>query len=464
MNIGSMILSFTDWVWGYPMLIWCIGGGLFLSARLGFFQFTKLGFILKNTIGKSFQKRTDGISSFKAVTGALAQTLGAGNIVGTAMAIAYGGPGGVFWLWVSGLVCCILKYAEVTMAMKYRHKNSDGLWEGGPQYYLTACTGWKWIGVLYAISAAVALIIAAAAQVGAGVDNIAQFGINRTLVTVIELALIILIVLGGVNRLLNVTEKLVPVMSVLYFFGGLIVILLNIGNLPGVIASIFTCAFTGKAAFGGFAGASVAMCIRWGVARGVYSNDAGLGVTSISHAASDEANHPVQQGLWGVFEVFMDTIVICSVTCLTILCTGVWETGIAPSTMTAAAFTKSLGVAGGLLVTISLIMFTFTTACAQTEFGAAQIRALLGDKAFLPSKIVYFVILFVGGLAGIDALVGYVDFLDFVLIFINMLGIYLCSGELVSITREYFSNPKKWETERYQPWIIEEQKMKKKEL
>jgi AGCS family alanine or glycine:cation symporter len=460
MFVLKAILAFTNWVWGIPMLIWLVGGGIFLTFRLHFMQFCKLGYILKYTIGRSFGNKKDKnmISGFKAVTGALASTLGAGNIVGTAMAIAYGGPGGVFWLWMTGLFACAIKYSEVTLAMKYRHKDNNGNWEGGPQYYLSAATGWKWLGVAYAISCAFCLFLAASAQVGAGVDNLAALGANRTLVTAIEIALVAIIVIGGMKRMLNVTEMVVPFMSVFYVIGGLIVIALHIGNLPAAIASVFRYAFTGHAAFGGFVGATFSMCIRWGVCRGIYSNDSGTGCVTIAHAASDEANHPVQQGMWGIFEVFFDTIIVCSITCLVILSTGVWETEGNASILTATAFAKTLGPIGSYLVTISLLLFTFTTAVAQVEFGSAQLKKLLGEKAYFPCKIVYLAMLFAGGMIGIAAIINYVDFGSFLIIFFNTIGVYWCHTEVLQLTKEYFSDTLRWEKEKWPVWVELEKK------
>ncbi len=463
-TVLQAILKFTNWVWGYPMLIWLVGGGIFLTIRLKFIQFTKLGFVFKNTIGKSFRKKgskSDMISGFKAVTGALASTLGAGNIVGTAMAIAFGGPGGVFWMWVTGLVACVIKYSEVTMSMKYRHKNKDGSWEGGPQYYLEKCTGWKWLGVAYAVSATFCLFLAASAQVGSGIDNLVGLGANRMVMTAIEIVLITVIVIGGMNRLLNVTEKLVPFMSILYIVGGLIVIVLNIANVPEAFFSIFRYAFTGRAAFGGFGGASIAMCIRWGVCRGIYSNDSGTGTTTIAHAASEDANHPVQQGMWGIFEVFFDTMIVCTITCIVILSTGVWTVESNSSILTATAFSSTLGNVGSLLVTFCLVIFTFTTACAQVEFGAVQLKKLLGEKAYFPAKVVYLFLMFAGGMVGIEALINYVDFGSFLIILFNMIGVYLCHKEVVELTNEYFADTKLWETKRWSKWVEQENEFKK---
>lgn len=461
--ILDAIMAFTDWLWGIPMLVWIVGGGFVMSALLGFPQFTRLGFILKNTIFKGFGKKAeDGkFSSWQAVTGALASTLGAGNIIGTAMAIAMGGPGGVFWLWLSGLVCAVVKYCETTMAMKYRRINSKGEWEGGPQIYLTAGTGWKWISPVYAVICIICLFLAASAQIGSGVDNIVGMGAPRAVTTVILTVLVGLVVIGGMKSLLGVTEKVVPLMSGLYMAGALIVIIMNAGAIPGAIASIFACAFTGHAAVGGFAGAIVTQSIRWGVARGCYSNDAGTGVTTITHAVA-EVNHPIQQSMWAVFEVFFDTIVVCTLTCLVILTTGVWQTeGIAASVMTATAFGNNLGTIGSLLVTVAVVLFTFTTACAQIEFTEKQFVKLLGENKGAMCRWIMLVLILGGGMVGIDALIAYVDFFAGLYTLVNMAGVYWCYKQIVELHKEYFANPAKWETEKWPQWVELEAAAKK---
>ncbi|MDT3843680.1 MAG: amino acid carrier protein [Bacillota bacterium] len=447
------IMAFTNWLWGIPMLIWVVGGGIVMSVRLGFPQFTKLGFILKNTIGKSFGQKTEEgkISGFKAVTGALASTLGAGNIIGTAMAIAYGGPGGVFWLWLSGLFCSIVKYCETTMSMKYRHLNPEGEWEGGPQFYLTEGTGWKWISPVYAVICIVCLFLAASAQIGSGVDNLVGLGTPRLATTVVLTILVGIVVIGGIRSLLNVTEKLVPLMSAMYMIGCVIVILMNVQNLPAAVGSIFAGAFTGRAAIGGFAGAVVTQSIRWGVARGCFSNDAGTGVTTILHAVAD-VNHPIQQSMWAVFEVFFDTIVVCTMTCLVILTTGVWTEPIDAAVMTSTAFQSALGTGGGLLVTISVVLFTFTTACAQIEFIEAMFRRYVGEHAGHASRWLMLGLILGGGLIGISALISYVDFFAGLYTLVNLLGVYWCGKQIVDLTREYFADPVKWEREMWPKW------------
>lgn len=439
------------------MLIFIVGGGFYLSVRLGFLQFTKLGFILKNTIGSAFEKKSENgkFSSFQAVTGALASTLGAGNIIGTAMAIGYGGPGGVFWLWLSGLVCCCVKYSEVTMAMKYRRINEKGQWEGGPQIYLEKASGMKWTSLSYAIIAVFCLFLSASAQIGSGVDNLETLGLPRLGSTVVLTVLAAVIVIGGMSSFLKVTEKVVPFMSLLYIAGALVVIALNIQNLPSALAAVFQHAFTGHAAVGGFAGAAVNQTIRWGIARGCFSNDAGNGSTTIAHAVAD-VNHPVQQSMWAVFEVFFDTLIVCSMTCLAILATGVWQDGVDPAVMTAAAFQSTIGNIGTVLVAVAVVLFTFTTACAQIEFCTAHFARLFGENKRIICRWIMLALLFVGGIVGIDALIAYVDFFAGLYTIINMSVVYVCASQVVALTKEYFADPKKWETEKWPEWKVME--------
>lgn len=449
------ILTFTNWIWGIPMLILLVGGGCFLAVRLNMLPYRKLPFILTHTIGKSFTKSegSDGqFSGWQAASGALASTLGAGNIVGTAMAIAFGGPGSVFLLWIAGLAACAVKYTEVTTAMLYREIDQKGNWVGGPQYYLGNATGWKWTGELYTILCLFALFFAASAQIGSGVDHLVALGANRTLSALILTLFCIAVVVGGMRNLLAVSEKIVPFMSILYVGGALLVILLNIENFPHAFYSIFRYAFTGKAAVGGFAGATLAACIRWGICRGVYSNDAGTGYTTMVHTVA-AVNHPVQQGMWGVFEAFFDTLVVCNLTCFAILCTGIWTSpGVTASTMTAAAFSSAIGTAGSWIVSIALLLFTFTTACAQIEFSCVSLVKLIGQKGKTYGRWVLLFMTFIGGMMGIETMINYVDFGTALMTTINMVCILLCHQHVVKASKEYFADPEKWEHMKWPKW------------
>ncbi|MGB4439517.1 MAG: amino acid carrier protein, partial [Sedimentibacter sp.] len=309
-------------VWGPPILILIVGAGLFLSVKTGFFSITKIGYILKNTLLKMFSKEQKGegeVTAFQAVATALAATVGTGNIAGVATAIAAGGPGAVFWMWVAAVLGMTTKFAEVVLAVNFREKTADGRFVGGPMYYIEKGLGWKWLAVLFAGFGALAAF---------GIGNMVQsnsvaaslqesFNINPWVTGIILSVVTALVIVGGIKRIGAFTEKLVPFMAAIYIIGGLIIIIINIAKVPAAFGLIFSTAFTGKAAVGGFAGATIANALRFGVARGVVTNEAGLGSAPIAHAAAT-TDHPVRQGLWGVFEVFADTIVICSITALAI--------------------------------------------------------------------------------------------------------------------------------------------------
>lgn len=452
-SVLNGILTFTNWVWGYPMMIWLLCGSIFLTAKLGFLQFRKFPFIMKHTIGKAFhEKKQNGkISGWQAVTGALSSTLGAGNIVGVGIAVAYGGPGALFWMWIVGFIVCILKYSEVLMALKFRIKNSRGEWEGGPQYYLSNGTGWKWLGMTYAVVLCAVMFVSASAQIGAGVDNVVALNVNRTVGTTVFTLVAAIVVIGGMKRLLSFTEKIVPFMSILYVGAGLIVIAMNIENLPEVLELIFTTAFTGQASVGGFVGATFVMCVRWGLARGMYSCDAGAGHASITHSVAD-VNHPVQQAMWGIFEVFFSTIVVCSITGFTVLITGAWLQNPDGSVLVLNAFQSTLGRAGAIIVAVSLILFTFTTACANVAFGSIQLNRIFNEKVGYFGRFIYIVVLYFAGMAGINAIINYMDFGSFLVVFINTIGLYVCYKQIIELSHEYFSNPEKWETTMWQKW------------
>lgn len=448
----AAILSFTNWLWGLPMLILLVGGGLLFTVLLGGFQFFKLPFILKNTIGKAFSKKNEHgkISGFQALTTALATTLGTGNIVGVALAIAYGGPGAVFWMWVVGLVASIIKYSEVTIAMKYREKNEKGDWVGGPMTYLSKGTGIKWLGPLFAIVAIPQLAVASSVQASSLGDTVAALGIPKLVSTLFIVAVVVIVVYGGVTRIVSVTEKMIPFMSIMYMLGGLIIIGLNASALPGVFASIFAGAFTGSAATGGFAGATLAMAVRWGVSRGIYSNDSGNGLTSIAHCNA-HVNHPVQQGMWGVFEVFFDTLIVCTVTALVVLCSGVWQTMSADQggSMTVTAFQQNLGTIGSLIVSVALFLFALSTVIVFVYYGEKMADALWGQLAAKITRLVYCAMLFIGSVVSLGVLIQLLDFGNAIIITINMIGLMIMFKDVKALTKEYFSNPAKYDQEVY---------------
>lgn len=337
------------------MLALLVGTGVYLSVRVGFIQVGKFGYMWKNTIGTLFDgkhkdKLVDGITPFQAVSTALASTVGTGNITGIATAITIGGPGAVFWMWVSAFFGMVTKYSEILLALTFREKNAKGENVGGPMYYIENGLGWKWMAVLFAIFAALASF---------GIGNMTQsnsiaqaleqtFSIPTWISGVIVAIVVAVVILGGIKSIASVNEKVVPFMAAFYIVCAVIVLIVNFQNIPHAFALIFENAFTLPSAAGGAAGYTIVMAMRYGFARGVFSNEAGLGSAPIAHAASSTQD-PVEQGLWGIFEVFLDTIVICTLTALVVLTSGLWNTsGLDGAPLSIAAFNQAIPHIGRL--------------------------------------------------------------------------------------------------------------------
>lgn len=444
MNLNSIVNSF---VWGPPMLILLVGTGVYLTVRTKFFSFTKFGFILKRTICRIFEKKERGegqITPFQALATALAATVGTGNIAGVATAIALGGPGAVFWMWISAVFGMTTKYSEIVLAIKYREKTPDGRYVGGPMYYIEKGLNQKWLAIVFAVFGFLAAF---------GIGNMTQsnsvaaalndtFGVD-TLVTGICLAVAVAaVILGGLKRIVKVTEKLVPVMALFYIVCALIVIVLNIDKVPAAFSLIFGHAFTGTAAAGGFAGSTVMMAMRFGVARGVFSNEAGLGSAPIAHAAAT-TDHPVRQGLWGVFEVFIDTLVICTLTALSIICAGVWNTGESGVVLTTTAFNSVLPGFGGLVVTIAIMLFAFSTILGWAYYGERCVEYVFGSKSIIFFRIVFLPFIVVGAIGGLNFIWSLADTLNGLMAIPNLVGLLCLSGVTIKLTKEFFDERKK---------------------
>ena len=330
MAIYNAITAFTNFIWGLPILIILVGGGLFITIRLGFFQFTKFPYIMKQTFGKMFtkQEKVEGsLTPFEAACSALASSIGAANIVGVPTAIALGGPGAIFWMWMTALIGCATKFSEVALGIKYREKNEVGDWVGGPGYYLRhAFPGslGKFIAAFASAALMLEIVPSVATQSLSVCSSVAELGINKTITAVVMLVLVVLVVCGGIQRIGELTSKLVPVMALLYAVCVVIILVKNASGIPAAFGEIFKGAFSGRAAIGGFSGAAVAATIRWGAARGCYSNEAGMGEAAYAHATAN-TDHPARQGFWGVFEVFVDTIIVCTLTALMVLTSGIWH-------------------------------------------------------------------------------------------------------------------------------------------
>ena len=457
MKINTAVNGF---VWGPVMLVLLVGTGVYLSIAVGFIQFTKIGYWWKNTIGKIFKKGEAGdgeITPLQAVSTALASTVGTGNIAGVTGAIILGGPGAVFWMWVSALFGMVTKFSEVTLAVKYRERNEKGDWCGGPMYYIKNGLGpkWKWLGGVFAVLGAIAAFgIGNIAQVHSIADSVKSvavaFNENAAsretmicLITGICVAIFVaLVLLGGVKRIGQVTEKLVPLMAVIYIVCALIVVFANISAVPGVFASIFKGAFNPAAVTGGAAGMSIKLAMTKGVGRGVFSNEAGLGSAPIAHAATSERN-PVKQGLYGIFEVFMDTIVICTLTALTIICSGV-EIPFGEyvnSELITSAFATVFGTKfASVFVAVALMLFAFTTVLGWSLYGSRCAQYLFGLKFAKGYQVAFIIVIVIGAVAKLDVVWNIADTFNGLMAIPNFIALFALSGVVAKLTKDYFGS------------------------
>lgn len=447
-NINSII---NGLVWGPYMLVLLVGTGVYFTFRTSFLSISKFGYIMRNTIVKMFSKEHLGegeITPFQAVATALAATVGTGNIAGVATAIALGGPGAVFWMWVSALFGMTTKFAEVVLSVNYREKTKDGRFVGGPMYYITKGLKLKWLAVLFSVFGALAAFgIGNMVQSNSVADALyTSFGINKLLTGIVLAVAAGAVILGGLKRIASVTDKLVPFMAAFYIIGAILVIIVNIGNLPGAIASIFGEAFTGTAAAGGFAGSTIMMAARYGIARGVFSNEAGLGSAPIAHAAAT-TDHPVRQGLWGVFEVFADTLVICTLTALAIVSSGVWQTvnpatgkGYTGAAATTAAFNNAVPGLGNYIVSIGILLFAFSTILGWAYYGERCAEFLFGSSVNMIYRILWIPFIVVGAIGGLNFLWDLADTLNGLMAIPNLIALLGLSGVVLKLTSEFFKN------------------------
>lgn len=453
-NINSIVNNF---IWGVPAMICIIGVGLLLSFRTKFIQIRKFGHALKMTIGRIFEKKEashGAMTPFQAVCTALSATVGTGNIAGVAGAIAIGGPGAVFWMWISALLGMCTKFAEVTLAVHFREKNKHGDYVGGPMYYIKNGLGknWMWLAYLFAGFGVLAVFgTGNATQVNTittaidsalinykliGTDAI---GITNLTIGIIITLLVAAVLLGGIKRIGKVTEKLVPFMAVLYIILGLGVVLMHIESVPSVFRSIVAGAFNPTAFTGGVIG-SFFLSMKKGVSRGIFSNEAGLGTGSIAHACAD-TDKPVQQGLFGIFEVFADTIIICTLTALTILCSGIpIQYGVdAGAELTISGFTSTYGNWVSIFTAIALCCFAFSTILGWGLYGARCIEFIFGEKIIKPFMIAYSLIAIVGATADLKLIWGISDTFNGLMAIPNLIALFLLSGTVVRLTKEHFA-------------------------
>ena len=470
--------EFVDYLngiaWGPWMLILLVGTGIYLSIRVGFIQFGKFGYVMKNTLGKLFKKQTAGegeVTPLQAVSTALAATVGTGNIAGVTGAIAVGGPGAVFWMWLSALFGMVTKYSEVVLSINYRERNAKGEWVGGPMYYIKNGLGkkWNWLAVLFSILGALAAfgignmtqVNTIAGSINNAIDalggNTAAWSVNLFGQTVPISSLIIgaviavivgLVLFGGVKRIGAVAEKLVPFMAVIYIICSLCVVIMNAGSLGKVFGMIFKGAFSAQAALGGAFGITIMQTIQKGVGRGVFSNEAGLGSAPIAHAASSESD-PVKQGLYGIFEVFMDTIVICTLTSLTLLCgvdsgaVGISWGQSAGAELISASFGTIFGnAAGSLIVAISLSLFALTTILSWSLYGTRCCEYIIGTKWTLVFQILFVIVLVFGAALELEIAWNIADTLNGFMAIPNLIALLGLSGVVIKLTKEHFNSEK----------------------
>ena len=432
-------------VWGPPFMILLVGTGVYLTVRLGFFQFRYLGHAWRHSFGLVFKRSVstdDGaITPFQAVTSAMAATIGVGNIAGVATAIALGGPGAIFWMWMVALVGMATKMAEATLGLKYRHVDEDGHVSGGVFYYIEKGLGpqWKWLAVLYAFLAGLAAF---------GIGNMVQsntmaqsletgFGIPHWATGFALVLLVGVVTLGGISRIAVTAEKIVPVMAVAYLIGALAILAVNIGEVPGALLTIVASAFEPAPAIGGFAGASVAMAVRYGIARGIFSNEAGLGSASIVHAQA--RNQPFRQGFWGVWEVFIDTLVVCTMTALVILVTGVVETGANGADLTSAAFSTGLPGPGGYVIIVAIAFFAYTTMLTWNFYGEKSWEYLFGRKVVLPYRLVFLLFVFLGSVGALELVWDIADTFNGLMAAPNLVALVLLGGVMAKEKLDYFN-------------------------
>jgi len=444
------VADFNTWlngyVWGWPTIILLVGTGLLLTLVTGFAQVRYLGVALKEVLGKLTQKSTgDGsVSPFQAVATALASTVGVGNIAGVATAISIGGPGALFWLWVSGILGMCTKYAEIVIALHYREKDGTGTMRGGAMYILKNGLGMPWLGSLFALLTALAAFgignmvqansVAGALQSTLSIDP-SITGIGLVIVTAV-------VILGGIKRIGQFTELLVPFMALIYLGGGLTIVAMNAGAIPAALSLVFDGAFNGTAATGGFAGSTVMMAMRYGIARGLFSNEAGLGSAPMVHAAA-QTDHPVRQGLYGIFEVFVDTILICTTTGLVILLTNSWDLGISGGAMSARAFEVGLpGTWGSLVVTVGLVLFAYSTIVGWSYYGETGIVYLFGAKAAMPYRMAWLVFIYLGAVGSLHVVWDVADTLNGLMAIPNLIAVLASIPLLLKLQREFFSKPR----------------------
>ena len=458
-NVNSAVNNF---VWGLPMLVLLVGTGILMTLLTRFFQVSHIGHWFKNTIGGIFKNKhvtahtgshDRQISQFQSLCTALAATIGTGNIAGVAAALASGGPGAIFWMWIVAFFGMMTNYSENVLGIYYRRKNEDGEWCGGAMYYLKdglgSKKGCKQIGAVLAVLFSIFCVIASF-----GIGNMSQinsiavnlnsvFNLSYLGTGIILMMLAGFVIVGGLKRIASVTEKLVPVMAVLYVIGCVVIVVSNINMVGPAFTAIIKGAFAMKAVGGGIVGSGVKMAVTWGMKRGVFSNEAGLGSSVMVHSASN-VKEPVRQGMWGIFEVFADTIVVCTLTALAVLSSGVMnlQTGEMISTsektaLVAEAFSGTLGKAGGWFIAIAITLFAFSTVLGWSVYGSKAFEYLFGTKATILYKLFFVFFVVIGATMDLTLAWDLSDTFNGLMAMPNLIGVIALSGTVMNITKNY---------------------------
>ncbi|MFH6648654.1 sodium:alanine symporter family protein [Streptococcus suis] len=442
----ELFKAINNLVWGPPLLILLVGTGVYFTLRLGMFQVSKLPTAFR-LIFSSDQSGQGDVSSFAALCTALAATVGTGNIVGVATAITTGGPGALFWMWVAAFFGMATKYAEGFLAIKYRTKDADGQAAGGPMHYITLGMGQKWkpLAVFFAVSGVLVALLGMGtfSQVNSIASSMSSsFGLAPQLVSIVTAISIAFFIFGGIEKISDVSTKIVPFMAILYILASLIVLVVHWNELLPTLGLVLKSAFSPAAAVGGFVGATVKEAIQRGIARGVFSNESGLGSAPIAAAAA-KSDNAVEQGLISMTGTFIDTIIICTLTGLTILVTGQWSVeGLEGAPLTQAAFATVFGNAGSIALTISLVLFAFTTILGWSYYGERCIEFLFGTKSILPYRLLFVAMVALGGFLKLDLIWTIADIVNGLMALPNLIALLALSPVIIKETRQYFAKKK----------------------
>ncbi len=437
----TILKQISGLLWGWPALALIAGTGIYLTLILGFLPLRQLGFGFRQMLGP--QRGVGTIGAGAALATSLSATIGTGNIVGVATAIHSGGPGALVWMWLIALVGMATKYAEAVLAVHFREKDAAGQYVGGPMYYIKNGLGknWHWLAIAFAVFGMIA---------GFGIGNSVQansvahglsdsFGLPPWITGITLAVLVGMVVLGGMKRIATVATFIVPFMALAYLLAGLVVLADHASAIPDALALCFEGAFSGTAAAGGFAGALVKEAIRFGMARGIFSNEAGLGSAPIAHASAN-TDHPARQGSIAMLGTFIDTIIVCSVTGLAIVSTGVWDSGVKGAPLSAMAFSSTFGSVGDIIVACSLAVFAFTTLLGWSLYSERCTQFLFGPKAVLPFRIVWVLAVPLGAIVSLNFVWALADIMNILMAVPNLIALLLLSPIVVRLSREFFAN------------------------